>query len=263
MAPHVGLNAAQLHDDLLAHMAEGARHDPELCPFCSGSDAAAKTHASGPSGDEPSGADHTITDPTTEGGTTRMTDTATISTETHEALLAKAVADATDKTNQALERKTIEASELSLKKDELETEAAALKQDNDRLNKELDEAQVKLKSASDEIAQLKADIAAKDEAARVAEVASKRAEQVRNLSLFPEEYITEKASSSWAKLSDEDWAERLDEWQKARPADASDGTKKTETASAMTGSSGELTKDDDKASEDDKPPARRAVLGLS
>lgn len=188
-----------------------------------------------------------------------MSDTATISTETHEALLAKAVSDATSTTTAALERKTIEASELSLKKDELETELAAAKEDNSRLNRELDKAQVDLKSATDEVASLKADIAAKTEEARLLEIASARTEQVKNLKLFPDEYIGEKASS-WAGLSDEDWADRVDEWSKARPATASTTT--TETASAMSGTSGQLTTDVDSASET-KTPARRTVLGLN
>lgn len=259
MARNVGLNAAQLHDELLDQMVEGARHDADVCPFCQG-DAAAKSLASGPSGDSPSGAAPIKTDPTTEGGTHPMSDSATISQETHEALLAKAVADATTTTEQALERKTIEASELSIKHDELAAKVTALTEDNARLNKELDDAQVKLRAATDEVATLKSDLEAKDEAARLAEVASKRSEQVKNLQLFPEDYIGEKASA-WAALSDEDWSERLDEWAKARPATAGD-SKTTETASAMTGTSGELTKDVDTAS-DDKPPARRTVLGLS
>lgn len=260
MAPNVGLNATQLHDELLASMVDGARHDADVCPFCQG-DAAAKSLASGPSGDLPSGAAPITTDPTTEGGTHPMSDTAqTISQETHEALLAKAVADATVTTEQALERKTIEASELSIKHDELAAKVSTLTEDNARLNKELDEAQVKLRTVTDENAALKNDIAAKDEAARLSEVASKRADQVKNLQLFPEDYIGEKASA-WAALSDEDWSERLDEWAKARPATAGD-SKTTETASAMTGSSGDLTKDVDTAS-DNKPPVRRSVLGLS
>jgi hypothetical protein len=189
-----------------------------------------------------------------------MSDSATISQETHEALLAKAVADATVTTEQALERKTIEASELSIKHDELAAQVSTLTEDNARLNKELDDTQVKLRAATDQVATLKADIAAKDEAARITEVAAKRTAQVKNLELFPEDYIGEKASA-WAALSDEDWNERVDEWAKARPTDGK-ATTKTETASAMTGTSGDLTKDVDTAP-DDKPPARRTVLGLS
>jgi chromosome segregation ATPase len=170
------------------------------------------------------------------------------------------VADATAATDQALERQTIEASELSIKHDELAAKVTALTEDNARLNRELDEAQVKLRAATDEVATLKSDLEAKDEAARLSELASKRAEQVKNLQLFPEDYVSEKASA-WARLSDEDWAERIDEWGKARPATAGDDKSKTETASAMTGSSGELTKDD--TASDNKPPARRSVLGLS
>lgn len=189
-----------------------------------------------------------------------MSDSASISTETHEALLAKAVADATAATEAALERKMTEAAELASAKTQLETEVATLKEDNSRLSRDLDKAQVDLKGATDEVASLKADIAAKDEQARLTSVASARTEQVKNLSLFPDDYIGEKASS-WAQLSDDAWAERVDEWSKARPAAAA-GETKTETASAMTGTSGQLTKDVDVAS-DNKPPARRSVLGLA
>lgn len=265
MALNVGLNAAQLHDELLAQKVDGARHDATLCPFCRSNDTAGKSHASVPSGDEPSGAAPITNDPTTEGGTHDMTasatETATLSKETHEALLAKAVTDATAATNAALERKTNELAELTTKHDTLNTEATGLRDEVARLNKELDTAQVDLKAARDEAASLKADNAAKDEAARVEKVKTTRVDQVKNLKLFPDEYVTEKAEA-WAKLPDEDWTDRVDEWTKAKPATASTANAGADTASAMTGTSGELTKDVDSASEDTKP-ARRAVLGLS
>lgn len=189
-----------------------------------------------------------------------MSETASISKETHEALLAKAVSDATSATEKALERKTTEAADLASKTTDLEKRVQELTDDNARLNKELDTAQVSLKKATDEVASLQADIAAKDQAARIAELASKRADQVKNLDLFPADYITEKASK-WAALSDEDWADRIDEWSKAKPA-AKPADAKTDTSSAMTGTSGDLTTD--VASESTKQtPARRAVLGLA
>lgn len=262
MAVNVGLNAAQLHDDLLASMVDGARHDADLCPFCRGDLARQdESRASVPSGTTPSGASPSSNDPTTEGGTTHtMSETASISKETHEALLAKAVSDATSATEKALERKTTEAADLASKTTDLEKRVQELTDDNARLNKELDTAQVSLKKATDEVASLQADIAAKDQAARIAELASKRADQVKNLDLFPADYITEKASK-WAALSDEDWADRIDEWSKAKPA-AKPADAKTDTSSAMTGTSGDLTTD--VASESTKQtPARRAVLGLA
>lgn len=245
-------------------MPEGARHDENLCSFCR-ADSADKSRASVPSGDTPSGATDSDDNPTTEGGTQdTMTEKAneTISRETHEALITKAVADATTTIDKALAAKTDEASDLTAKVDKLSTDNATLKSDNERLNKELDAAQVSLKNATDEVATLKAENASKDEAARLAEVAQKRSDQVKNLDLFPESYVSEKAAK-WAAMSDEDWADRIDEWQKAKPeaAKGDDKTGKADTASAMTGTSGDLTKDTD-AANDSKPSARRAVLGL-
>jgi len=264
MAFHVGLNAVALHDELLAAMPEGARHDADICSFCTGDQATQiASRASVPSGAEPSGASTDQT-PTTEGGTPNtMTDKAneTISVETHEALLQKGIQDATSATEKALERKTEEAAELAAKVAKLEADNASLTSHNERLNKELDTAQVSLKSATDEVATLRADNAAKDEAARKADLASKRADQVKNLQLFPEEYIAEKAAK-WADVSEEDWDDRLEEWRQAKPATTTDENKsKTETASAMTGTSGDLTTDE--ASKKEPVPARRAALGLS
>lgn len=248
-----------MHDQLLAAQPEGARHDTSICPFCRSGDQA-DAHASGPSGDEPSGAVQNTDTPTQEGGTQHaMSDTMT--TETHEALLAKALNDATDSLNKALEHKTDEAKQLAAAKADLDQQVATLSQDNKRLNGELDKAQLDLKTSRDETAALKADLAAKDEAARISDLASKRTAQVRNLGLFDDTYVTERAER-WATLSDDDWADRIDEWSKAKPAAASSSDSKSDAASAMTGTSGELTTDPavDAASEQ---PARRRVLGLA
>lgn len=183
----------------------------------------------------------------------------TLSRETHDALLAKAVQDATSATDAALAKKTEEASELAAKVEKLEADNASLKADNDRLNSELDTAQVNLKAATDEVATLKADNAAKDEAARKEKLATERAKQVENLGLFPKEYVDEKASR-WADFTDEDWAERVEEWTKAKPATTGDG--KAETASAMSGTTGDLGQDEAKDNKAKVKP-RRAVLGLS
>ena len=188
-----------------------------------------------------------------------------ISQETHEALLQKAVADATEKLQSELAAATKVADEQTGKAKALEDEVASLKADNDRISTELDAAQVTLKTAQDEVAALKADIAKKDEDAVKAELASKRSEQVKNLGLFKEDYVSEKAAA-WAELSDEQWTERLDEWAKLKPADSASTS--TDSASAMSGSTGTLTEvgtDAASSAEGDqskKPAARRAVLGL-
>ncbi len=242
-------------------MPEGARHDVDLCPFCV-EKAAQKVEVptSGPSGSEPSGVVNQ--NPTTEGGNTDMSNTPeTISMETHEALLEKALKDATSTTEDALGRKTEEAAGLTSRVTELETANSTLSTDNERLNKELDEAQVQLKAAKDELDAIKAEQAKATEDAKKAEIASARAEQVKNLSLFDEKYVADKASK-WAELAEEEWTERLEEWRGIKPA--SEGSS-IDSASAMTGTSEELTKEPaaDTANHNDKPAARRAVLGLT
>lgn len=250
----------KLHDDLLANMPTGARHDSDICPFCADKAAQDATTSRNPpavGGPDVSGQQSQHTN--TGGGTSKtMSD---ISQETHDALLRKAVADATTTTEQALAAKATEATELASKVETLETANADLKSDNERLNKELDTSQVALKAAQDEVASLKADIESKDAAAKKAEVASKRAEQVKNLGLFGDEYVAEKASA-WADLSDEQWVERVDEWAKLKPANSetAETTKTTDAASAMSGTSGNLTEVAEKT--ESKPNARRAALGL-
>lgn len=245
-------------------MPEGSRHDADICPFCVDHASVTQAHASVPSGQMPSGAQ--LQDPTSKGGiadTMTQTVDTSISRETHEALMAKAVQDATSTTEAALERKTAEVADLTAQVTKLTEDNASLTTDNARLNKDLDTAQVSLKGATDEVATLKADNQAKDDAARKAEVASKRAEQVRNLKLFPEEYITEKADK-WADASDGDWADRIEEWQKAKPATTTtEGAKPTETASAMSGTTEALTTEPADTAGSTTTPARRSVLGLS
>jgi regulator of replication initiation timing len=231
-----------------------ARHDADICPFCA--DKAAQiggSSASDPSGLVPS--DASTNSHSTEGGITHtMSDNDMISRETHEALVAKALADATAALETALANKSEEATGLAAKLEELTTSTATLTEDNSRLNRELDAAQVALKTAADEVASLKDESAKREEAARLADIASKRVEQVKAMNLFEAEYV-EKKSEEWASMADSDWAERLEEWQTLKPASVSD--EPGDTASAMTGSGG-LT------SEPTTPvPARRAVLGLS
>lgn len=250
--------ALKLHDDLLAAQPEGARHDSDICPFCV-EKASAQTTASDPSGSGRPDVSKSE-NKSTEGGTTPpMSD---ISQEAHEALLKKAIEDATAATEKALAAKTEEAASATTRVKELETELESAKSDNDRLNKELDAAQVKLTSTTEEVAALKEAAAKAEEEAHLKEVASKRAEQVKNLKLFPDEYVGEKASK-WAALTDEAWGEQLEEWKQLKPVTAGEG--EADAASAMTGTTEQLTKEtketgSDAASENPKP--RRSVLGL-
>jgi regulator of replication initiation timing len=264
MAHVVVVDAVKLHDELLAAIPDQARHDADTCPFCIGNaDSAQNTDTTSripPATGGPDVSDQVT--PNTEGGTpNNMPDIEQISKETHDALLSKAVSDAVATTEKALQTITAERDELKTSLETKTAEAASLTTDNERLNKELDTAQVGLKAVKDEVAELKSDIAKKDEDAAKAEIASKRSEQVKNLALFEESYVQEKASS-WAALDDTAWTERLEEWRKLKPADSNgDGGKKTtDTASVMTGTTDTLTKT---PPETTKPAARRAALGLN
>lgn len=264
MAHVVTVDAVKLHDELLAAIPDQARHDADTCPFCIGKkvDSAQDADATSripPASGGPDVSDNKVT-PNTEGGTPNNMSDEQISKETHAALLTKAVTDAVATTEKALQTITSERDELKSKLETVTQEAAGLKTDNERLNRELDTAQVGLKTAKDEVAELKADIAKKDEAAVKSEVASKRAEQVKNLKLFDDSYVQEKASS-WADMDDAAWTERLEEWRQLKPETPSgDGAKPTDTASVLTGTTDTLTKT---PPDDNKPAARRAALGLN
>lgn len=250
--------AMKMHDDLLASQPTGARHDSDICPLCVEKASASKATTSDPSG---SGRPDVSSQETehTEGRTSQtMSD---ISQEAHDALVAKAVKEAVTVTESALATKTTEATEAAAKVTALETEKAELAAEVERLNKDLDSAQVKLTSATEEVASLK-DAATKAEAAaQIAEVASKRADQVKNLGLFDETYVSEKASK-WAALDEASWTEQVEEWKQLKPATAA--ATNTDAASAMSGTTESLTKETstDVASETAKPKARRAALGL-
>lgn len=199
-----------------------------------------------------------ITDAASEGGTHHMD---TISKETHEALLEKATRDATEAVNAEIaELKTAKAdleaqvADLTTTKDAAEEEVASLKEANETLNGNLDNAQVALKAAQDEVATLKEDVAAKEEEARLAEIASARADQVRNLGLFGEDYVTDK-NSAWAAMDEASWTERLEEWKAVKgSAPAASTSTNTDTASALTGTR--------EANAGEQPSARRKILGL-
>lgn len=256
-----------MHDTLLAHQPEGARHDASICPICSD-----KAQRENPSSRIPPGGDagpdvsaHQTSPTNTEGGTPDpMTDTtSTISKETHEALLTKAVNDAVAASDAALATAAEENTRLKAENEKLTSEKAALETDNADLNKQLDEAQVAEKTATEKASQLEKDLAQRDTDAAKAEVASKRAEQVRNLKLFTDEQVAEKAGR-WAELSEEDWTERLGEWAALKPASAETDS---DAASAMSGTTEKLTDSGSTKSQDEasktKPSARRLALGLS
>lgn len=183
-----------------------------------------------------------------------MSDTENMSRETHEALLDKALREATADSSKQLDEAQAKLAGLESEKAGLEEANASLKTENAELSTKLDEAQVALKSAQDKVTELEGVIAKRDEAAKVAEIASARAEQVKKLGLFNEEYIAEKAQA-WAGVSEEDWASRLEEWTKLRPAPA-----QADAASAMTGTSESLTTG---GSEQSNITATQRVLGLA
>lgn len=195
----------------------------------------------------------TTTDAASEGGTKHMETEETISKETHEALLDKAVRDATASVTAERDLLKAQVDTLTADKASNDTELTAVKAENERLNGELDTAQVNLKAAQDEATALKADIASRDEAAEKATLASDRAAQVRNLGLFPEEYITDKAEK-WAEQDEASWNDRLDEWKALKGTTTTTTTSTTDTASALTG-----TREGGTGHE---PSARRAILGL-
>lgn len=256
-------DARKLHDDLLALKPEGASHNADICSFCVEAAQDATTSRIPPADGGPDDDHHRKTPTNTEGGAEHsMSDTMTM--ETHEALLAKAVSDAVASTEQALAAKTDEAKTAGARVTELETENGTLKEDNARLNGELDTAQVGVKAANDRVTELEGEIETTKREIALRETASKRAEQVKNLKLYDDEYVAERAES-WAKLADEDWASRLDEWAKLKTPAASDG-KSTDAASAMSGTNGTLTQDpppaDSAGDQADRPSPRRAALGL-
>lgn len=175
----------------------------------------------------------------------------TYTQETHEALLSKAVSDATDKLSGEVASLQETVASLTEERDRLADENADLKETNGKLNGDLDASQVELKATKDRVVELEGEIAKRDEEAAKAEVARKRAEEVRALGLFTDEYITEKAAR-WADVSDEEWADRVDEWKTAK-AQSSNTDGGVPTDSAMKGSS---------EGQGSTQSARRAILGL-
>lgn len=172
--------------------------------------------------------------------------------ETHEALLRKAIDDATAEARAEIAALTEKVSDLSTTAETAQTRVIELEQAHEATSAELDQAQVQLQAASEERDQLKADIATRDAEAEIAELASQRSEQVRNLGLFPEDYIKDKARM-WAAIPGDDWSSRVEEWQQAKGATGT--TEAPLQDSAMSGAAPEP-----KAA--NKTSNRRQVLGL-
>ena len=189
-----------------------------------------------------------------EGGSTPVADNEkTIAQETHEALLRKAVDDATEEARAEIAQLKEKVSDLSTTVETAEARVTELEQAHESTSAELDQAQVQLKTVTEENEQLKEDIASRDAEAEIAKVADERAEQVRNLGLFQEDYIKDKARV-WAQVSEDDWSSRIEEWQQAK-GDVVTTAAPQEQASAMSGAS-PAPKGGEKKSN------RRAVLGL-
>lgn len=246
------IEAKGLHDKLLAAQPEGARHDADICSFC------IEDTSSVQAAPVPPGPESARTEPeSTEGGTTKAmsdNDTKTIAYDTHEALLEKALRENSSASEAELAQRATEIETLKNEVASLTEEKAELETDNARINASLDKAQLELKAATDEVAALKQEKADAEEAARKADIASARAEQIRNLGLFEETFIEERASR-WAELDQAAWDERVEEWGNARKGEAS-----ADTASAMSGGNGDLAQE--VAPDNTQESARRAALAI-
>lgn len=255
-------DAIALHDRLLAEPVDGAQHNADICPICV--DKATET-AKPPSDPSRSGGPDVSEEneqTNTKGGTSPMSDS--ISQETHAALVKAAVEQATEATDKLLGKATADLETANASLTTVTAERDTLKTDNDRLNGELDKAQVDLKAANDKAAALEADIAKAKEDAELAELANARAAEVKDLKIFPEDYVTADKASAWASLDEAAWNDRVSEWKAAAPAKPGEAT--ADTASALSGTTESLTKDGSESGTDTSSEAttspRRSVLGL-
>jgi len=237
---NVNETAKRLHAELLQLQPDDARHDADLCPICAAESASARPDP----------------EPRQEGGKHTL-DAEKLTQETHQALVRAAVEQATAESTRKVNDLTAQVAALTTERDTAASQAVTLTAENDRLNGELDAAQIQLRTVSDEKSALEADLAARVKDAQLAEVAAARATQVRNLQLFPEDHIAEKARK-WAEVDETDWADRLEEWKTIRGTEGASAppvstTPAPEQASALTGSTeAALT----------TPSLRRTVLGL-
>lgn len=91
------------------------------------------------------------------------------------------------------------------------TEATAkVDQEILRLNEQLEEAQKALTERDEKITELSEEISQRDEAARLAEVASERTKLVRAAANFSDEQVEER-QERWAKMSEEDFGAYLED----------------------------------------------------
>lgn len=227
-----------MHDVLLANQPDGAKHNAEICPFCV--EKASQSTASGTLPGSLAGPDVSENKNTEGGANPTMTDTDMISKETHEALVRQRVEDAVRQNDAALQTMTTERAEATARAEKAETELARVTQENTELNTKLDEAAVNLNTATEKAASLERQIADDTAKREVETKASERASQVKNLGLFPEDYVTEKAQK-WASLSDEAWAEQVESWQKLKAPEGTPSGTPADTASAMSGTTEGLT----------------------
>ena len=243
--------ARRLHAEVLGLMPDGARHDASSCPFCADTAHLSELPPTG----SPGRSDMPTTSDRTEGGSNPAVDESRITQETHDALVRAAVDKATSDLARERDQLHTQLETITAEHDAARAEAAGLIEEAERLQKELDDTHVQLKAATEAKAGLETQLAEREQAARLAEIAAARAAQVRNLHLFSEEQIAEKASR-WAGVTDEEWSERIEEWQTVRTLSGgseSNGKSAQTDTSAFTGSN-----------EGARPVAstRRRVLGL-
>lgn len=219
------MNALQaLHDMFIAKMPEGASHEADDCPVCTGELSEI------------------------EGGS--------VNTYTEEEVqeLRTQISDLEAKVKEHAE--SSRESEFQAKIDEAKTELEAKVAE---LQSQLDTAVLENENAKQErdnlLAWLEEQKNAVEEAAALAARRDERIAKVREVASFPDEHI-EKNADRWAKLSDEDFEAALEDWRTV-------SAKKNEglpTASALTAS--REGNSDDKGSSVMRDVMRMRSLGV-
>lgn len=207
------------HDAALLLMPEGASHDEETCEIC-----IAKRNTNPI---DPGGSMSDITKEQMDAAIAKAVDEATsalksriteLEAELQETEVGKAVAKAVA---EAVTAKDTEISELAEKLSAAETAAEAAATERDAAKADLE-------------AKAKAD-ADRDAAEAKAAVRAERLAKAKEVAPLDEAYLDSKADS-YADLSDEAWAEKLEEWEKLDVKKS--GTPPTATALEGTRSSG-------------------------
>lgn len=184
-------NKKEIHDKLLEQMPEGASHEP--CSYC------------------------LMSTESPEGGT-RVDKTYT--EEDLQTAVAEATAELAAKV--AAMESAAQESEVAAAISAVKAEAAA---EIEELRSNLDNAVLAAQAAKNELDTYKADIEAIAAAETLAtEVAARREErlaQVKEAASFPDEYL-EANADRYAAMSDEDFAERLQEFAAISPAKSGD-----------------------------------------